>query len=42
MNRDHEGEELLILFADLDHLKEINDSLDISKEIFLSDIVQRF
>lgn len=26
MNRDHEGEELLILFADLDHLKEINDS----------------
>ena len=25
MNRDHEGEELLILFADLDHLKEIND-----------------
>ena len=26
MNRDHEGEELLILFADLNHLKEINDS----------------
>ena len=26
MNRKNDGKEMLILFADLDHLKEINDS----------------
>lgn len=26
MNKENEGKEMVILFADLDHLKEINDS----------------